>query len=83
MRRCKGQLCVNVLNFIKIGQSVADIWRFNGFFSKWRPSAILMITGGLYLEIHLKPELTYDIALRAQPMQRQGQGLRLGLVFGG
>ena len=30
--RCKGWLCVNVLNFIKIGQTVADIWRFNGFF---------------------------------------------------
>jgi len=47
----------SVLNFIKIGQTVADIWRFNSFF-KWRPSAILMITGGLYLEIHLKAELT-------------------------
>jgi len=29
-----------VPNFIKIGQTVAEIWRFNGFL-KWRPSAIL------------------------------------------
>jgi len=51
----EGRLC------IKIGQTVADIWPFNGFFSKWRLSAILMITGGLYLEIHLKAELTLTL----------------------
>jgi len=27
-------------NFMKIGRTVAKIWRFNGF-SKWRPSAFL------------------------------------------
>ena len=32
-------------NFIKIGQTVEEIWRFNGFFSKWRPSAILDLLG--------------------------------------
>ena len=25
-------MCVIVPNFIKIGQTVADTWRFNGFF---------------------------------------------------
>jgi len=25
-------ICVTVPNFIKIGQTVAEIWRFNGFF---------------------------------------------------
>jgi len=25
-------MCVIVPNFIKIGQTVAEIWRFNGFF---------------------------------------------------
>jgi len=34
-------MCVTVPNLIKIGQTVAEILRFNGFFSKWRPSAIL------------------------------------------
>jgi len=29
-----------VPNFIKIGQTVAEIWLFNGFL-KWRPSTIL------------------------------------------
>jgi len=27
-------ICVTVPNFIKIGQTVAEIWRFNGFFFK-------------------------------------------------
>ena len=35
-----GPICVIVPNFIKIDQTVAEIWRFNGF-PKWRPSAIL------------------------------------------
>jgi len=26
-----GPICVIVPNFIKIGQTVAEIWRFNGF----------------------------------------------------
>ena len=38
-------MCVTVPNLIKIGQTVAEIWRFNGFFSKWRPSAILDLLG--------------------------------------
>jgi len=36
-----GPICVTVPNFIKIGNTVAETWQFNGFFSKWRPSAIL------------------------------------------
>jgi len=32
-------------NFIKIDQTVAEMWRFNGFFSKWRPFAILDLSG--------------------------------------
>jgi len=35
-------MCIIVPNFIKIGQTVAEIWQFNGFFSKWRPTAILV-----------------------------------------
>jgi len=35
-------------NFIKISQTVADIWRFNGKFSKWRPSAILDLSGAYW-----------------------------------
>jgi len=30
-------MCVNVPNLIKIGQTVAEIWRFNGFFNGGRP----------------------------------------------
>ena len=40
-----GPICVIVPNFTKIGQTVAEIWRFNGFFSKWRPSAIVDLLG--------------------------------------
>jgi len=29
--RCMGAVCVTTPNFIKIGQMVAEIWRFNGF----------------------------------------------------
>jgi len=29
---CMGPICVIMPNFIKIDQTVADIWRFNGFF---------------------------------------------------
>ena len=66
------RLCVNVLNFIKIGQMVADIWRFNGFFFKmaavrhlddyWRP----------LFRNPSKARVNLDIAVRAQSMQRQG-----------
>jgi len=34
--------------FIKIGGTVAEIWRFNGFFSKWRPSDILDLLGAYW-----------------------------------
>jgi len=34
-----------VPDFIKIGKTVAEIWQFNGFFSKWRPSTILDLLG--------------------------------------
>jgi len=27
----KGEICITVPNFIKIGQTVAERWRFNGF----------------------------------------------------
>jgi len=30
----KRQTCVTVPNLMKIGQTVAEIWRFNGFFQK-------------------------------------------------
>ena len=32
-----GLMCVTVPNFIKIGQTVAKIWRFNGFYNGGRP----------------------------------------------
>ena len=35
-------------NFIKIGHTFAEIWQFNGFFSKWRPSAILDLLGAYW-----------------------------------
>ena len=34
--RCKGPTCVTVPNFVKIGQTVAGIWRFNGFLNGGR-----------------------------------------------
>jgi len=37
-------ICVILPNYIKIGRTVAEIWRFNGF-SKWPPSAILDLLG--------------------------------------
>ena len=56
--RLKDPICVSLPNFIKIGQSVAEIWRIFDF-SRWRPSAILdlllgywdrprRVLGGLY-----------------------------------
>jgi len=45
----KRPICVAVPNLIEIGQTVAEIWRFNGFFfSKWRPSAILDLLGAYW-----------------------------------
>jgi len=35
---------VIVPNLIKIGQTVSEIWRFNGFL-KWRPYAVLDLLG--------------------------------------
>jgi len=43
----KGAICVIRPNIIKIGQTVAEIWRFNGFF-KWWPSAILDLLGAYW-----------------------------------
>jgi len=43
-----GVICVTVPNLIKIGQTIAEIWRFNVFFSKWRPSAILDFLGAYW-----------------------------------
>ena len=34
---CRGPLCVTVPNFIKIGHTVAEIWRFYGFKNGGRP----------------------------------------------
>ena len=45
---CRGPICVTVPNLIKIGQTFAEIWRFNGFFSKWRSPAILDLLGAYW-----------------------------------
>jgi len=37
-----GTICVTVPNFIKIGQTVADIWRFNGFHNGGRPPSCIL-----------------------------------------
>ena len=42
-----GLICVIMPNFIKIGQTVAGIWRFN-VFSKWRRSVILDLSGAYW-----------------------------------
>ena len=39
-----GPICASMPNFIKIDPTVAEIWRFNGFF-KMAASAILDMTG--------------------------------------
>jgi len=41
-------MCVVVPNVIKIGQTVAEIWRCNVFFSKWRQSATLGLLGAYW-----------------------------------
>jgi len=35
-------MCVNVPNFIKIGQTVAEIWRYNGFHNGGRPPSWIL-----------------------------------------
>jgi len=35
-------MCVNVPNFIEIGQTVAEIWRFNGFLNGGRPPSWIL-----------------------------------------
>jgi len=40
--RCRGARCINMPNFIKTGQMVAEILRFI-YFSRWRQSAILHV----------------------------------------
>jgi len=42
-------ICVIMPDFIKIGQTAAKIWRFNG--SKWRPSAILDLRNSKFLSV--------------------------------
>jgi len=42
-----GAICVTVPKFIKIGLTVAEIWRINGF-CKRRPSAILDLSGAYW-----------------------------------
>jgi len=37
-------ICASLPNFIKIDQTIAEIWRFNSF-SQWRPFAILDLSG--------------------------------------
>ena len=44
---CTGPICTTVPNFIKIRHAIAEIWRFNGFFSKWRPSTVLNLLGAI------------------------------------
>jgi len=44
----RGSRCISVPNFVKIGESVANILRFYDF-SRWRPSAILDLCG-VYLD---------------------------------
>jgi len=34
-------MCFTVTNFIKIGRTVAEIWRFNGFQNSGRPPSSL------------------------------------------
>jgi len=43
-------ICVIMPNFVKISQAVAVIWQFNGFLSKWRPSAILDLLGAYWVQ---------------------------------
>jgi len=38
----RGPICVTVPNFIKIGQTVAKIWRFNGFQNGGRPPSWIL-----------------------------------------
>ena len=45
--RLEGAKMRHLENFIKIGVTVAEIWRFNCF-SKWRPSAILDLLGAYW-----------------------------------
>ena len=79
--RSKGRLCVNVLkNFIKTVKRLQIYGDLTVFFEMaavrhlddyWRP----------LFRNPSKARVNLDIAVRAQ--QRQGWGLRLGLVFGG
>jgi len=39
---CKEPICVNIPNFIKIGKTVAEIWRFNGFENGGRPPSWIL-----------------------------------------
>ena len=35
-------MCITVPNFIKIGQTIAEIWRFNGFYHGGRPPSWIL-----------------------------------------
>jgi len=39
---CSGLICVTVPNFIKIGQTVAEIWRFDGCENGGRPPSWIL-----------------------------------------
>jgi len=41
--------CVTMPNFVNIGRTVADIWRFNGF-QRWRPSASFIFNNSKFLQ---------------------------------
>jgi len=43
--RYNAQICINVPNIIKIGETVAELWRFDDFFYKMAASAILDLMG--------------------------------------
>jgi len=39
---CRGPICFTVPNFIKISQTIAEIWRFNGFQNGGRPPSWIL-----------------------------------------
>jgi len=47
-----GAICIIVPNFIKIGQTVAEIWRFNGFYR-----AMLCIRGTSHGSVSVRPSV--------------------------
>jgi len=41
-KRCRGPICVTLPNFIKIDQTVAEIWQFNSFHTGGRPPSWIL-----------------------------------------